>query len=126
MGHFLWIGSDSWGAKSSPIHQLEDVAVGAVTILPKRSSIEGTHTHTHTQTHTACFTTCVTVLFSMILLSGVIAFCSLLAFWCNYLQKQQKKLGVKNNEKHPAIIGFHSEAVQQAVNTTLTDYHLLS
>uniref|UniRef100_A0AAQ4S4F7 G-protein coupled receptors family 3 profile domain-containing protein n=1 Tax=Gasterosteus aculeatus aculeatus TaxID=481459 RepID=A0AAQ4S4F7_GASAC len=41
VGHFLWIGSDSWGPKSSPIHQLEDVAVGAVTILPKRSSIEG-------------------------------------------------------------------------------------
>ncbi|XP_031660220.1 metabotropic glutamate receptor 7 [Oncorhynchus kisutch] len=41
VGHFLWIGSDSWGAKSSPIHQLEDVAVGAVTILPKRSSIKG-------------------------------------------------------------------------------------
>ncbi|XP_076598146.1 metabotropic glutamate receptor 7-like [Chaetodon auriga] len=41
VGHFLWIGSDSWGAKSSPIHQLEDVAVGAITILPKRSSIEG-------------------------------------------------------------------------------------
>ncbi|XP_068997749.1 metabotropic glutamate receptor 7-like [Embiotoca jacksoni] len=41
VGHFLWIGSDSWGAKSSAIHQLEDVAVGAVTILPKRSSIKG-------------------------------------------------------------------------------------
>ncbi|KAM4611145.1 metabotropic glutamate receptor 7-like [Polymixia lowei] len=41
VGHFLWIGSDSWGAKNSPIHQLEDVAVGAVTILPKRSSIKG-------------------------------------------------------------------------------------
>uniref|UniRef100_A0A4W5MTZ3 Glutamate metabotropic receptor 7 n=1 Tax=Hucho hucho TaxID=62062 RepID=A0A4W5MTZ3_9TELE len=41
VGHFLWIGSDSWGSKSSPIHQLEDVAVGAVTILPKRSSIKG-------------------------------------------------------------------------------------
>ncbi|XP_077572000.1 metabotropic glutamate receptor 7-like isoform X1 [Stigmatopora nigra] len=41
VGHFLWIGSDSWGAKSSPIHQLEDVAVGAITILPKRSSIKG-------------------------------------------------------------------------------------
>ncbi|XP_061909688.1 metabotropic glutamate receptor 7-like isoform X1 [Entelurus aequoreus] len=40
-GHFLWIGSDSWGTKSSPIHQLEDVAVGAITILPKRSSIKG-------------------------------------------------------------------------------------
>ncbi|XP_033825915.2 metabotropic glutamate receptor 7-like [Periophthalmus magnuspinnatus] len=41
VGHFLWIGSDSWGAKSSPIHQLEDVATGAITILPKRSSIRG-------------------------------------------------------------------------------------
>ncbi|KAM9751874.1 metabotropic glutamate receptor 7 isoform 1-T1 [Menidia menidia] len=41
VGHFLWIGSDSWGSKSSPIHQLEDVAVSAVTILPKRSSIKG-------------------------------------------------------------------------------------
>uniref|UniRef100_W5N799 Glutamate metabotropic receptor 7 n=1 Tax=Lepisosteus oculatus TaxID=7918 RepID=W5N799_LEPOC len=41
VGHFLWIGSDSWGAKYSPIHQLEDAAVGAVTILPKRATIEG-------------------------------------------------------------------------------------
>ncbi|KAG7478163.1 hypothetical protein MATL_G00077490 [Megalops atlanticus] len=41
VGHFLWIGSDSWGAKNSPIHQLEDAAVGAVTILPKRATIEG-------------------------------------------------------------------------------------
>lgn len=42
VGHFLWIGSDSWGAKNSPIHQLEDAAVGAVTILPKRATISGT------------------------------------------------------------------------------------
>ncbi|KAG8007296.1 Metabotropic glutamate receptor 7 [Nibea albiflora] len=35
VGHFLWIGSDSWGAKNSPIHQLEDAAVGAVTILQR-------------------------------------------------------------------------------------------
>ncbi|XP_064161118.1 metabotropic glutamate receptor 7 isoform X2 [Anguilla rostrata] len=41
VGHFLWIGSDSWGAKNSPIHQLEDAAVGAITILPKRATIEG-------------------------------------------------------------------------------------
>uniref|UniRef100_A0A669CKF0 Glutamate metabotropic receptor 7 n=1 Tax=Oreochromis niloticus TaxID=8128 RepID=A0A669CKF0_ORENI len=41
VGHFLWIGSDSWGSKSSPINQFEDVAVGAITILPKRSSIKG-------------------------------------------------------------------------------------
>ncbi|CAB1428161.1 unnamed protein product [Pleuronectes platessa] len=39
VGHFLWLGSDSWGAKNSPIHQLEDAAVGAVTILPKRATI---------------------------------------------------------------------------------------
>ncbi|XP_020792496.2 LOW QUALITY PROTEIN: metabotropic glutamate receptor 7 [Boleophthalmus pectinirostris] len=41
VGHFLWIGSDSWGAKNSPIHQLEEAAVGAVTILPKRATISG-------------------------------------------------------------------------------------
>ncbi|XP_037673399.1 metabotropic glutamate receptor 6 [Choloepus didactylus] len=40
-GHFLWVGSDSWGAKTSPILSLEDMAVGAITILPKRASIEG-------------------------------------------------------------------------------------
>lgn len=40
-GHFLWVGSDSWGAKTSPILNLEDVAVGAITILPKRASIDG-------------------------------------------------------------------------------------
>ncbi|XP_074133593.1 metabotropic glutamate receptor 6-like [Sminthopsis crassicaudata] len=40
-GHFLWVGSDSWGAKISPILNVEDVAVGAITILPKRASIDG-------------------------------------------------------------------------------------
>lgn len=40
-GHFLFVGSDSWGAKSSPIQDLEEVAEGAVTILPKRASIDG-------------------------------------------------------------------------------------
>nr|XP_057939246.1 glutamate receptor, metabotropic 6a isoform X2 [Doryrhamphus excisus] len=40
-GHFLFVGSDSWGAKSSPIMELEDMAEGAVTILPKRASIDG-------------------------------------------------------------------------------------
>lgn len=40
-GHFLWVGSDSWGAKTSPVLSLEDVAVGAITILPKRASIDG-------------------------------------------------------------------------------------
>jgi hypothetical protein len=45
VGHFMWIGSDSWGAKNSPIHQLEDAAVGAVTILPKRAMISGMFIH---------------------------------------------------------------------------------
>ncbi|KAE8574189.1 hypothetical protein XENTR_v10024987 [Xenopus tropicalis] len=40
-GHFLWVGSDSWGSKTSPVLGLEEVAEGAVTILPKRASIEG-------------------------------------------------------------------------------------
>ncbi|XP_076863277.1 glutamate receptor, metabotropic 6b [Brachyhypopomus gauderio] len=40
-GHFLFVGSDSWGAKISPVLNQEDVAEGAVTILPKRASIEG-------------------------------------------------------------------------------------
>ncbi|KAI1892373.1 hypothetical protein AGOR_G00132700 [Albula goreensis] len=45
VGHFLWIGSDSWGAKQSAIHQLEEAAVGAITILPKRATIEGFDTY---------------------------------------------------------------------------------
>lgn len=43
-GHFLWVGSDSWGSKISPVVQQEIVAEGAITILPKRASIEGKHT----------------------------------------------------------------------------------
>ncbi|XP_071005158.1 metabotropic glutamate receptor 8-like [Oncorhynchus clarkii lewisi] len=39
-GHFLWVGSDSWGSKISPVVQQERVAEGAVTILPKRASID--------------------------------------------------------------------------------------
>uniref|UniRef100_A0AAY4BHI3 G-protein coupled receptors family 3 profile domain-containing protein n=1 Tax=Denticeps clupeoides TaxID=299321 RepID=A0AAY4BHI3_9TELE len=38
-GHFLWVGSDSWGSKISPVIQQESVAEGAVTILPKRASV---------------------------------------------------------------------------------------
>ncbi|XP_059805541.1 glutamate receptor, metabotropic 6a [Hypanus sabinus] len=40
-GHFLWVGSDSWGAKASPVLHEEEVAEGAITILPKRASIDG-------------------------------------------------------------------------------------
>ncbi|XP_005987998.2 metabotropic glutamate receptor 7 [Latimeria chalumnae] len=41
VGHFLWVGSDSWGSKIIPLMQHEDVAEGAMTILPKRATIEG-------------------------------------------------------------------------------------
>lgn len=40
-GHFLWVGSDSWGSKISPVIGQERVAEGAITILPKRASVEG-------------------------------------------------------------------------------------
>lgn len=40
-GHFLFVGSDSWGSKNSAIEDQEEVAEGAVTILPKRASIDG-------------------------------------------------------------------------------------
>ncbi|XP_035486165.2 metabotropic glutamate receptor 4-like isoform X2 [Scophthalmus maximus] len=40
-GHFIWVGSDSWGSKISPVVHQEEMAEGAVTILPKRQSIRG-------------------------------------------------------------------------------------
>ena len=40
-GKFYWIGSDSWGAKIHPVRDQEWAAEGAITILPKRASIEG-------------------------------------------------------------------------------------
>lgn len=40
-GHFLWVGSDSWGSKISPVIGQEKVAEGAITILPKRASVDG-------------------------------------------------------------------------------------
>lgn len=43
-GHFIWVGSDSWGSKISPILHQEEMAEGAVTILPKRQSIKGIST----------------------------------------------------------------------------------
>uniref|UniRef100_A0A7N6ANU0 G-protein coupled receptors family 3 profile domain-containing protein n=1 Tax=Anabas testudineus TaxID=64144 RepID=A0A7N6ANU0_ANATE len=39
-GHFLWVGSDSWGSKISPVIGQERVAEGAITILPKRASVD--------------------------------------------------------------------------------------
>ncbi|XP_060036769.1 metabotropic glutamate receptor 7 isoform X2 [Erinaceus europaeus] len=41
VGHFLWVGSDSWGSKVNPLHQHEDIAEGAITIQPKRATVEG-------------------------------------------------------------------------------------
>uniref|UniRef100_A0A8C5T2L1 G-protein coupled receptors family 3 profile domain-containing protein n=1 Tax=Malurus cyaneus samueli TaxID=2593467 RepID=A0A8C5T2L1_9PASS len=38
-GHFIWMGSDSWGSKIAPVLHLEEVAEGSVTILPKRVSV---------------------------------------------------------------------------------------
>ncbi|XP_037316726.2 glutamate receptor, metabotropic 8a isoform X1 [Pungitius pungitius] len=39
-GHFLWVGSDSWGSKISPVIGQEREAEGAITILPKRASVD--------------------------------------------------------------------------------------
>ncbi|XP_077373909.1 glutamate receptor, metabotropic 8b isoform X2 [Festucalex cinctus] len=38
-GHFLWVGSDSWGSKISPVLHQELAAQGAVSVLPKRASV---------------------------------------------------------------------------------------
>ncbi|XP_076762369.1 metabotropic glutamate receptor 4 isoform X3 [Xylocopa sonorina] len=40
-GHFMWIGSDSWGAKVYPVRDQEFAAEGAITILPYRTSLQG-------------------------------------------------------------------------------------
>lgn len=40
-GQFLWVGSDSWGAKLHPVRDQEFAAEGAITILPKRLSLPG-------------------------------------------------------------------------------------
>ncbi|XP_005862444.1 PREDICTED: metabotropic glutamate receptor 7, partial [Myotis brandtii] len=40
VGHFLWVGSDSWGSKINPLYQHEDIAEGAITIQPKRATVE--------------------------------------------------------------------------------------
>lgn len=40
-GHFLWIGSDSWGAKVYPVRDHQFAAESAITILPYRTSLQG-------------------------------------------------------------------------------------
>lgn len=39
--HFLWIGSDSWGAKVYPVRNQEYAAVNTITVLPHRTNLEG-------------------------------------------------------------------------------------
>ncbi|KZC12066.1 Metabotropic glutamate receptor 8 [Dufourea novaeangliae] len=39
-GHFMWLGSDSWGAKVYPVRDQEFAAEGAITILPYRTSLQ--------------------------------------------------------------------------------------
>jgi len=40
-GLFWWIGSDSWGAKHYPVRGQEVAAEGAITILPRSTSLPG-------------------------------------------------------------------------------------
>ncbi|KAG7210717.1 hypothetical protein KM043_012217 [Ampulex compressa] len=40
-GHFMWVGSDSWGAKVYPVRDQEFAAEGAITILPYRTALQG-------------------------------------------------------------------------------------
>ncbi|KYN01754.1 Metabotropic glutamate receptor 7 [Cyphomyrmex costatus] len=39
-GHFMWVGSDSWGAKVYPVRDQEFAAEGAITILPYRNVLK--------------------------------------------------------------------------------------
>ncbi|XP_034939802.1 metabotropic glutamate receptor 8-like [Chelonus insularis] len=39
-GHFMWVGSDSWGAKVHPVRDQEFAAEGAITILPYGNSLK--------------------------------------------------------------------------------------
>ena len=45
-GHFLYVASDSWGAKNYPVRDQEFAAEGAITILPRRTSIPGRRCNT--------------------------------------------------------------------------------
>lgn len=40
-GHFIWVGSDSWGAKSHPVRDQEFAAVNTITVLPQRTNLKG-------------------------------------------------------------------------------------
>lgn len=61
-GHFIWVGSDSWGSKIAPILNQEEMAEGAVTILPKRQSIKGIRNFTLQNVELKmCFLTVTTI-----------------------------------------------------------------
>ena len=38
---FIWLASDSWGAKVVPVDRQEWAAEGAITILPQRKVVKG-------------------------------------------------------------------------------------
>lgn len=40
-GHFIWVASDSWGAKSHPVREQEYAAVNTITVLPQRTNLDG-------------------------------------------------------------------------------------
>lgn len=40
-GHFVWVASDSWGAKSHPVRDQEFAAVNSITVLPQRTNLDG-------------------------------------------------------------------------------------
>ncbi|XP_078517792.1 metabotropic glutamate receptor 7 [Lissotriton helveticus] len=50
VGYFMWVASDSWGSKVNIVNQHEEVAEGAITILPKRATIEGFDAYFTTRT----------------------------------------------------------------------------
>lgn len=75
-GHFFWMGSDSWGSKIAPVLHLEEVAEGAVTILPKRMSVRG---RLSTQAHLPPAPLSSPRKFSLLCLGPPLASCSLSA-----------------------------------------------
>lgn len=40
-GHFIFVASDSWGAKSHPVRDQEFAAVNTITVLPQRTNLDG-------------------------------------------------------------------------------------
>ena len=58
-GHFYWIASDSWGAKSYPVRDQEFAAVNTITVLPHRKESAGKcFQAAHLLTSTSIFPPC--------------------------------------------------------------------